>query len=253
MILFFIDESGNTGARLDHPVEVVHWMIALAVDEAWVRTLDRTLYELSCRRFGLQVAGHSDFELHGSELFGGKGFAEGMSPSDRIACYEEIVQAISANHARILVRGINKPLHAQRAVQHGYVAEHPYTLAFQYLIEQMDEWLEHLERTGTPQLGLVIADQQQEVDRRMVHQFNRWTQSGTSRGYRSRSIERLIHTIHYVRSTDSRLVQLADCVAFLRNRVQKVGFTPTRPADQAVVRLWQSWCAPHVINDRVWP
>lgn len=253
MILFFIDESGNTGARLDHEVEKVHWMIAIAVDESCVRPLDRSLYETSCRCFGLTEASTADFELKGSDLFGGRGFAAALSPESRIACYEHVVKAIGEHDAQILVRGINKPLHARRASERGYTPQHPYQLGFQYLIEQIDEWLEHLAKGGSPQLGLVVADQQQEVDRRMVHQFEHWTRYGTSTGYRSRSIDRLIHTLHYVRSTDSRLVQLADCVAFLRNRVHKVGFAPARQSDQAIVQLWQRWCVPHIVSDRVWP
>jgi hypothetical protein len=249
VILFFIDESGNTGAKLDHAPEPIHWLVALAVPEQHVRPLDEAIASIATGYFG-NAAGADDFEFKGAELFAGKGLASSLAPARRVALYGELLRTIGAHGAGIFVRGIDKPQHRVRALQNGVVPEHPYIRAFQYLVESMDVWLE---QRGAAEVGLIIADQQQEVDRRLVHKFSQWSTAGTDRGWRKRRIVRLVHTIHYVRSTDSRLIQLADCAAFIRNRCEKIRNAPGKASDEAVLELWRTCCLPHVVEDRIWP
>lgn len=250
MILFFVDDSGNTGARLDHPVETIHWLVALAVDESLVRSLDREFHHVASLHFGPELASAAEFEVKGSDLFGGRRFASKLSPQERLDCYGQLLALLAPHHAKVFVRGISKPRHAQRAIQRGYKPEHPYFLGFQYLVEAIDTWLASL---PGEQLGLMVADQQQEIDRRMVHQFNQWAHLGTPSGYRARILTRLLPALHYVRSADSRLVQLVDLVAFLRNRRTKCAIPAVDASDLAVQSLWNSHCGPLVVSDRVWP
>jgi Protein of unknown function (DUF3800) len=249
VILFFVDDSGNTGARLDHPIEQVHWLAAIAVDESVVRDLDRAVSDCCLRFFGSD-AHAADFEVKGSELFGGRGCAEKLPPDARIACYDAILALLNVHGVRLFIRGINKPAHAARAKSFRYDPAPPYDLAFQYLAERIDEWLATL--PGQPR-GLVVADEQQEAGRRMIHQFNQWTHNRTPGGYRARQLGQLLPALHYVRSVDSRLVQLADCVAFLRNRFAKVASNPKNNSDIAIIDLWTRHCSPLLVDDRVWP
>jgi hypothetical protein len=250
VILFFVDDSGNTGANLDDATEPIHWLVALAIDESLVRDIDREVYLTTCRHVGVASASLRNFEVKGSDLFGGRGFASGLKPEARIACYAELMSLLSTYHSRLFIRGINKPKLKQREVHNGWAAGHPYDRAFQYLIERIDEWLES---PSVQQRGLLVADEQKEVERRMIHQFNQWAHMGTTTGYRTREITRLLPALHYVRSVDSRLVQLADCVAFLRNRVQKMGGAARSRSDEAVFELWTSHCLPLVVTNMIWP
>lgn len=250
MIIFFVDDSGNTGTKLDHPIERIHWLVAVAIDESLVRDIDRALYECCCRHFDAKNASLPGFEVKGSDLFGGRGWAEQMSPAKRIECYNEILGLLAPHHARLFVRGINKPAYAARSAKWTQKPQAPYDRAFQYLVERIDEWLEGL---PTQTRGLMVADEQQEAGRRMVHQFNQWAHQGTSSGYKARPIVRLLPALHYVRSVDSRMVQLADCAAFVRNRVAKIAGQPKNASDEAVLGLWAQHCASLIIDDRVWP
>jgi hypothetical protein len=78
-------------------------------------------------------------------------------------------------------------------------------------------------------------------------------------GLPQRRIHYLIDTVHHVPSTDSWLLQLADCVAYLRNRYEKVQRGKVLrgeklgPADQEVVSLWTIHCAPLLCCDGAWP
>jgi hypothetical protein len=250
VILFFVDDSGNTGSKLDHPIERIHWLVAVAIDEALVRDIDRAVYECCCRYFGPSAASSPGFEVKGSDLFGGRGWAEKMPPAERIECYSEVLGLLAPHDARLFVRGINKPAYATRMMNLGRKPQPPYDRAFQYLIESIDAWLEGL---PTQTRGLLVADEQQEAGRRMVHQFNQWAHQGTSGGYKAGPIVRLLPALHYVRSVDSRMVQLADCAAFVRNRVAKIAGQPKNDSDVAVLNLWARHCAGLVIHDRVWP
>ncbi len=250
MILFFVDDSGNTGAKLDHPIEKIHWLAAVAIDESFVRELDRAMYDCCCLHFGPQVASLPKFEVKGSDLFGGREWADPMSPTERIACYDAILGLMATHHARLFVRGINKPAYALRQKGAAANSEPPYDRAFQYLIESIDRWLASL--PSKPR-GLMVADEQQEAGRRMVHQFNQWAHRGTSGGYRAGPINQLLPALHYVRSVDSRLVQIADCVAFLRNRVAKIAWNPRNDSDRTILDLWSRHCAKLVVDERVWP
>lgn len=258
MRLFYIDESGNTGTSLD-ATQPIHWLVAIGVTPPAVKSIEAEMLALALQHFP-QRARRPDFEFHGSDLFSGRGECRGIAPADRIKIYEALLQLLARHNCAIFVRGIDKQLHQQRATENNYTPQHPHKLASMYLFERIDEWLEKQQGAGQePIYGLLIADEQKEVHRDIVENFAYWRDRGTQGGYRARPIGFLIDTVHYVPSHDSWLIQLADCVAFLRNRQARVlwdkGFDDANytNSDNAIVGLWQDNCRPYVINDLVWP
>ena len=265
MQLFYIDESGNTGKDLSHDGEPIHWLIAVGVTAPVLQAIETDLLAIATKHFGAD-ARDPDFEFHGAEIFGGSGHARKLRPAERVRLYSEILQVIGTRGARVWVRGIHKHRHAARAAEKGYAAEHPYRLGFMYLVEELDRWLSTQQPStdriaaGDPALlGLLVSDEQDEVSRDLVSGFARWRQFGTDHGYLARDVRYLIDTIHYVKSQDSWLIQLADCVAYIRNRYQKVGTKHGWDAlkytesDKAVSALWTEHCAAHVVDSRIWP
>ncbi|MGD2120689.1 MAG: DUF3800 domain-containing protein [Gemmatimonadota bacterium] len=237
----------------------------MAVSPQSVRSIEEGMSALSLRYFGAR-ARHPEFEFHGSHLFQGRGECRDLTPAQRVSLYREIVSLIGRNQGRLFVRGIDKAEHAERAKERSYQPEHPHKLAFRYLIERIDEWLEarqpegkSLEEGSSPVFGLIVADEQKEVDREIIQSFAFWRDHGTGPGYRARGIHYLLDTVHYVRSQDSWLIQLVDCLAFLRNRYARIiresgcrEETWSR-SEKTVVRLWRENCQPHVETERVWP
>lgn len=257
MRLFYIDESGNTGASLnaDQPI---HWLIAVGVTPAAIKKIEFKMLNIASIHFP-QRARHPQFEFHGSELFSGRGDCQGISPDNRIAIYKEILGLLKPHDCSIFVRGIDKAKYRDYAAIRGYEAKHPHELASQYLFEQIDEWLEQRRpASGEDVYGLLVADEQKEVARKTIENFAHWRDSATL-GYRGRTLKFLIDTIHYVPSHDSWLIQLTDCVAFVRNRYAKIRREKGENApnynnsDKAIADLWESYCQKCVINDRVWP
>lgn len=265
MYLFYIDESGNTGADLTTAQEPVHWLVAVGVSMRAVHAIEADMLGIAMKYFRSRGS-EADFEFHGSDLFGARGDARNITPSERVAVYQEVLGLLQRHSCKIWVRGIDKPLHARRARERGYSPEHPYKLGFMYLVESIDYWLQTqqpdpslFQGASDPVYGLLVCDQQDEVSRDLVGRFAHWRQSGTSHGYKTRDVKYLIDTVHSVPSHDSWLLQLVDCAAFIRNRCEKIGrkhgWDPKlyMVSDRAVFELWEKLCRSCIVDERVWP
>lgn len=259
MHLFYIDESGNTGHNLKSADQPIHWLVALGCTPAAVFEIESTLIDVS-EEFFPGRARDPDYELHGSDLFAGRGECRDLTPAQRVALYGEILDVIVQWDVSVFVRGIHKQRHDRRAADRFYTPAHPHRLGMMYLVERIDEWLEgQQDPNGNKTLGLLVADEQREVDREIVESFASWRRFGTEHGYRERDIDFLIDTVHYVPSHDSWLIQLADCVAYIRNRYARVlresGWMEQdwSESEKATVDLWRTRCRPKVVDDRVWP
>lgn len=263
MYFFYVDESGNTGKHVD-PGEPVHWLCAIGVHVSSIRAIEAEMLALAARAFGTR-AKEPGFEFHGADLFSGRRECRGMDADVRVGVYRGLCELLAKHHCALFVRGIEKAGHQSRAERRGYAAVHPHTLAFQFLLERVDEWLQRRQpprpsAAGTDEsLGLVIADEQKEVGREVVYSFARWRDAGTAMGYRARKLRFLIDTVHHVPSTDSWLLQLADCMSYLRNRYAKIQCGKVKRgellgrADEEVVALWTRYCQPVLVCDGVWP
>lgn len=264
MFLFYIDESGNTGTDLGNPDQPVHWLLALGVTASAIRTVETELFALAQRWFPRR-ARRPEFEFHGQHIFQGTGECHGLNPAERIRLYGELVQVVRDNDCRLFVCGIDKSAHRRRARERSYPPDHPHRLGFMFLVERIERWLaeqqpgDELFGAASPVHGLLVADEQKEIDREIKRSFSVWREFGTEYGQGLPKVRHLIDTVHYVPSQDSWLIQLADCLAYLHNRYHRVwrgpGSDPQRrtPSEQAVVDLWESHCAARLHSTYIWP
>ncbi len=74
---------------------------------------------------------------------------------------------------------------------------------------------------------------------------------GTSWGWHTERIDRIIDTIHFVRSETNPAIQLADCATYIAARQRKIDSGRVKPS-AAVTDLWNRHIAPHVHLDAVW-
>lgn len=256
MHLFYIDESGNTGANLDAPDQPIHWLVALCVTPEAVREFEREMRALALRYFP-ERALQPDFEFHGNHIYTRRGDCRGWPAERAVELYSELMGIVARQNCAIFITGIDKAGLKRRAAASGYDPAHPYGLALMYLLERIDEWLERQPRGSN--LGLLVADEQKEVDRQMVEKFASWRYRSTEFGLSRRSIRFLIDTLHYVPSQDSWLIQMADCLAYLYARYQKIlrekgtARESYTAAEAAVVKLWEENCANKLRKQYVWP
>lgn len=264
MYLFYIDESGNTGSNLTDPDHPVHWLVAVGVEETQIPHLEDSLSDLAEEVCGYLTARDPRFEFHGSKIFHGGSHFSDLSPQERVDLYRSVIRLLEEFELPVWVRGIHKQRHHDRAENYGYDPDHPHQLGFMYLVESIDRWLlsQQPDEDESDLYGLLVADEQKGIERDIIHRFPRWREHGTDHGYKPREIEYLVDTVHTVPSHDSWMIQLADCVAYIRNREYRGrreddgSFVPREDLDasgEAVREIYGDICAPQVHEHRLWP
>lgn len=264
MYLFYIDESGNTGADFGNVDQPIHWLVGLGVKPGVLRSIETEMLALALKHFP-QRARKPEFEFHGSHIFGRRGDCKGWSGEAAVALFAEVVGVLARYPCSLFIAGIDKPELARRTPR-GALTEHPSRIAFMYLVERIDQWLGELQPVADalhgdaePEYGLLVADEQQEVERQIIEGFAHSRDVGTDHDRGGHEIRYLIDTVHFVTSQDSWIIQLVDCVAYLFQRYVKVkrlkGDDRARytAAEVAVVRLWEECCEERVARFYLWP
>lgn len=169
-----------------------------------------------------------DAELHGHELFHGKGgwLHLAKDPEARIKVYAGALQAIADHDLKVIVRGVDiTGLHRRYSKP-----DHPHSVVMTHLLERIDAYADQCDDSV-----LIIADEV-DHDNRLRADLRQYRSMGTW-GYRSRKIRRVVDTIHFAPSSASRLVQAADLVAYFYRRRVTVAESDNR-AKQANEMLW---------------
>lgn len=236
MWLAYLDESGNTGRRLDDPDQPIHWLVAVLVPEDKVLPLAHAVEALlSVRRSDGLLP-----ELHGSELFGGNGDWRGVSPEDRINIYQGALELLRDHDCVVAHSSIDKakltPSTAGRTT--------PHLLALQFLIEKLDAFLVS-QSDPLRQRALLVADETNEHEAYAIGMVAGMQASGTGIVH-GRIIGRVIDTVHFVKSDVNRGVQLADLVAYGLNRI-------TRSAPKGALLSRGDTALRDMFDAHVWP
>ncbi len=263
MYLIYVDESGNTGARLDDTQQPVHFLAAVFVSEEvwidgheyWRDEVLRLTWERS------DAAGvPRPPELHAADLYHGTRYFRGIPRSDR----EQIIRAALSALGRYGLDVVYAACHKQRLSWqddapsyvgplrdfeqrwfHGNIdeierldalnqREVPGAVAWSLLLAGCDAHLSPPTRDVEAR-GIVIADRTrlQGFARRSV----RATADILRDLYEAESSDQnvtiplfftLLDTVHFVDSIESPYIQLADLVAYF------------------IMRAWRAgdWCAP---------
>ena len=132
MLFCYLDESGNTGNRLDDPVQPYHYLVAVMVREDKVPMLSERLDELAA----IAPTTSELVEYHGQEMFSGAGPWDEVAPYLRIREYAKALAVISEVDARVAYASIDK-----RALAKGGTQRSPHLYALQFLTEKIEGWV----------------------------------------------------------------------------------------------------------------
>lgn len=225
MRLVYVDESY---------CNVCYYVVALLVPDTEAQALTTALNTVVRRATASYYGIGPTAELHGYDLFQGKGHWEPIKlmPRARIGVYDQALRAIADHDVTVVIRGVMTQRLRDR---YGDRARHPHTVALAHLLERCDEYLE-----AVGDLGLVIADEPGQTDQQPEYRadLRRYQNFGTL-GYRHRRISRIVDTLHFAPSSASRLVQAVDLIAFLYHRIQTTSETADARAVRANAALWQ--------------
>lgn len=248
MLFCYLDESGNTGNRLDDPDQPYHYLVAVMVREDKVSLLSERLDELAANAPTTSEL----VEYHGKELFAGEGPWLGVAPQVRVNEYAKALAVISEVDAHIAHASINKPALAQRGSRRS-----PHLYALQFLTEKIEDWV----RPKTDplcQLALLVADQNHEVEQYAFNLVRMMHRSGGPVGASSglaKATEHIVDSVYFAPSERSRGIQLADLVAYILNRRNRHMEASNRGRSaQAVEWLEATYIDPRVATWRMrWP
>jgi hypothetical protein len=241
MYLIYLDGTGNTGARLDHPTNTVHYIVGLAVPGGAARALENDVAGVLRDAFG-DAIDETAFECKGSDMYRGEGPCERMSVDQRLLLYKRLMLLVPKHEVGVIWRGINKPGLADKYVR----PRHPHTLAFLYFAEAVERFLRRKK-----EFGLLISDEEKSVEQQVIEDLPRYKDLGTGFGYKPLNLTRIVDNVHWVKSHNSRLLQLTDNVTYLCQRSHRDVGKVSRTA-RAVHELW-GIVKSEVRDGRIWP
>ena len=175
-----------------------------------------------------------DVELHGYPIFHGKEAWTVIGARARVSTFERSIEAILAADVSILLRSIHKQRLVRRQSRESYPVNFPpEQVCFQHILQRADS----LAR-GRNTHALVIADERGDRDRHR-ERFAMYQTSGTPGVYMHTMLDRLLDTVHFAPSHHSRMLQAADMLAFVYQRVRTV--EESDPRTKVVMdRIWGS-------------
>ncbi|WP_082711554.1 DUF3800 domain-containing protein [Methylobacterium indicum] len=199
MHLIYVDESGNTGSKRD-PSQPVHMIAALIVEEAIIRPLEDAVDQIMFKHFAI-LKYAPGFELHAADLFSGNGYFKGIAPAIRIAAINDIFDTLQAHGAEVITSAVDKMRNPS--------SKHPHHLAFLFLVERIED---HLKRKNA--LGLIVADENKDVEEKLIEELQQYKKQSTGWGYRPTQINQIVDSVHFVQSKHNKLIQCVDLVAY---------------------------------------
>jgi hypothetical protein len=230
MHLIYLDESGNSGARLDDPAQPVLVLAALVIPFRSWQAVDSALSTSLARRWPEAPDG---FEIHASDLINPtQPETRALTPSARMDFALEWLGLARSNGLKVLHRPIDKvrfrKWQTERLGQG--IQLHPQVVAFALLARTLDA---HLASLPGDALGILIFDENKQIARDLDKSLRLLREAETSL-----RPGRIIERGFFIESHRSLPLQLCDlCVYFLRRRYLVRAGAPARPFEEEVFRL----------------
>jgi hypothetical protein len=169
-----------------------------------VKSVEDDLRALSYKYFAAESR-NTDFEFHGDAIYNGRGrYFKKISLEKRLEILRDII-SVALRHTEIQLGyvSINKSkyfgnIHVQQA-------------AFSLMVERIEEILKGNINTYC----LLIADEQDELEQRLIDDLDHFKQHGTHFGYKNVRVERIIDSVHFVQSKNNYLMQLTDVLCYV--------------------------------------
>lgn len=209
MYLSYCDESGNTGCSLTDPQQPIHLVLALLVHESAWKPIERQFTQLKNQSLaGMGLPPNT--ELHACDLYQGKNAFRQVARSHRMGLLRSILDIVANGDLGVVWAAIDKPRLASRYT----CPAHPHDLAFMLVAERCQRFLE---QRPTTEYGLFIADESPGCEAMLRGSLRAYQEQGAHFGFRA-PMDRILDTVHFVCSSESAFIQIADCCAYFTRR-----------------------------------
>ena len=196
----YLDESGNLGSfRNDQD----HFVIGgIAVHEGQIRRLSDRLNSIQSAFFP-EIS--IPLKFHATDINSGRGRFRTISASDRQQLLDAVYAVIADSlypHAVLFATAIHIS-----AVES---AEQALRDTIEDITQRINTFLVRLHRSGNTQKSLLVIDRSDETEGKYRSLISDFRTSGTSHGY----LGNIVDIPYFSQSGDTRLLQLADFVAY---------------------------------------
>ncbi|HEY0638008.1 MAG TPA: DUF3800 domain-containing protein [Pseudonocardiaceae bacterium] len=238
MLLCFVDESDQGD---------FHGFAAVLADEKATKSLTAALNAI-VNQAAVDYGVLQTTELHAHPLFHGRDQWAGAGARARVAIFNKVIDAVVGHEVTILLRSVSESRLRERQDQRNYrVRFPPEQGCFQHILQRANAVAQ---RQGT--YALVIADERGDRERHR-ERFAVYQTEGTPGVYMRTTLDRLLDTVHFAPSHQSRMLQAADMIAFLYRRRQTIREQDAR-SQAAMDRLWTAIVGSGRVYDMgTWP
>lgn len=183
-------------------------------------------------------------ELHGKDLFHGKGNAKGRKIPDRVQVFHDVASFITNN--KIPVRMIRIDVERHRNKYNYPMPE--YRLGLMLILERFCEYLDQVN-----DLGLVFGDYEADEMTSAVVDFSEFKSQGKTPMYFGRPLGRLVDTVYFTQSHHSRFLQVADLLVYMAGRYENGKAVANKWHEHEVLAAWQKIKASGNVHIQHWP
>lgn len=191
MYLFYFDE-----VKLDPKNQKSFWLGGVCVEASSARTIEARCNKIAAKWFTDEILDVRN-EFHGKDIVHGKGNFKGVPIEKRAELYGELLDLLVHEEVKRYYIKINPENFVM-------TAESPDEIAFMFLVEQINKFLEKEE-----DIGMMFGDYDEPVIGGSVISLSKFKKQGTYWA-RSTTVDRIIDTVHFAKSHHSRMIQLAD-------------------------------------------
>lgn len=244
MWIAYMDETGNTGRNLNDPVQPIHLILSLLIEESKIGQVHDHVRD-AARRHCPSTCLNDQFEFHGQDLFSGRGYFTGFPASKRIEIFDDVLRGIELAEAEVIVRGVHKGGLSKRYAD----PYHPHDIALMFTIESIERFAK-----SRGCRVLLVADEAKEIEDAALRDLANYQELGTSWGWNTEQIDHIVDTIHFVPSHRNAAIQLVDCATFIASRTRKIrdGLVAEGDSADAAERLWEERVVSRLRQNEVW-
>lgn len=237
MHLCYFDENKHTA---EDPHFFIGWLL---IPDKKAIEFENTLGQIAFNFFGSRSLTQAN-EIHGKELFHGKGNAKGRKLEERVQVFQDVSTFITDNQIPVRMICINVGKHQQR-----YKYPMPaYRLGLMLILERFAEYLDKID-----DLGLVFGDYEADEVTSAVVDFSEYKNQGKTPMYFGRPLGRLLDTVYFTQSHHSRFLQVADLLVYMAGRYENRDDTPEKWHEKTVKDAWNKIKASGNLNIQRWP
>lgn len=205
--------------------------------------LEDTLSQIAFNFFGTRTL-TAQSEMHGKDLFHGKGNAKGRKLTERVQVFKDIARFLVNNRIPVRIILIDVKRHREK-----YIYPMPeYRLGLMLILERFAEYVEEAD-----DLGLVFGDFEADEVTSAVVDFSEFKSQGKTPMQFGRPLGRLLDTVYFTHSHHSRFLQVADIIVYMANRYASAIDTPKKWHEQEVKAAWEELRASGDVVIKHWP